>query len=145
MAIVSRWRTQLAGAFCALSALCAATPASADTLLDTGTPGGFLGYYGFDVFVGVRDHDGNVTHVGDPVTLKPMDGSLPPSGPTFFLSYREAQSLTNELHRSGFRPDDAAHVNDALAANKEHIADLRKVVFSLLDCFTAPDEKETDR
>jgi hypothetical protein len=46
---VSRWRKRLAGALCAL---CLVNPASADTLLDTGTPGGFLGYYGFDVFVG---------------------------------------------------------------------------------------------
>jgi hypothetical protein len=49
MAIVISWRTRLAGALCAV---CLAAPASADTLLDTGTPGGFLGYYGFDVFVG---------------------------------------------------------------------------------------------
>jgi len=49
MSIVSRWRTRLAAALCAV---CLATPASADVLLDTGTPGGFLGYYGFDVFVG---------------------------------------------------------------------------------------------
>ncbi len=47
--VVSRWRTRLAGALCAA---CLINPASADTLLDTGTPGGFLGYYGFDVFVG---------------------------------------------------------------------------------------------
>jgi hypothetical protein len=32
--------------------VCLASPASADVLIDTGTPGGFLGYYGFDVFVG---------------------------------------------------------------------------------------------
>jgi len=50
MAIVSRWRTRLAAALCAA---CLAGPASADTLLDTGAPnGGWLGYYGFDVFVG---------------------------------------------------------------------------------------------
>jgi len=53
MAIVSgwvgRWRTRLAGALCAV---CLVNPASADVLLDTGTPGGWLGYYGFDVFVG---------------------------------------------------------------------------------------------
>jgi len=49
MPILSRWRTRLAGALCAV---CLANPASADVLLDTGTPGGFLGYYGFDVFVG---------------------------------------------------------------------------------------------
>ncbi len=49
MGIVSRWSTRLAGAFCAI---CLVNPASADVLLDTGTPGGWLGYYGFDVFVG---------------------------------------------------------------------------------------------
>jgi hypothetical protein len=49
MAIVSRWRRRLAGALCAV---CLAGTANADTLLDTGTPGGWLGYYGFDVFVG---------------------------------------------------------------------------------------------
>lgn len=48
--LLHRWRASFAGALCALSL---AAPASADTLLDTGTPdGGFLGYYGFDVFVG---------------------------------------------------------------------------------------------
>lgn len=49
MAIVSRWRTRLAATLCAA---CLVGSAGADTLLDTGTPGGFLGYYGFDVFVG---------------------------------------------------------------------------------------------
>ena len=49
MPILSRWRTRLAGVVCALSL---AGTAGADTLLDTGTPGGWLGYYGFDVFVG---------------------------------------------------------------------------------------------
>jgi hypothetical protein len=49
MGIVNRWRARLAGALCAV---CMIAPAGADTLLDTGTPGGFFGYYGFDVFVG---------------------------------------------------------------------------------------------
>ena len=50
MSMFSRWRLPLASALCAV---CFVNPASADTLLDTGTPDpGFLGYYGFDVFVG---------------------------------------------------------------------------------------------
>jgi hypothetical protein len=49
MAIVRRWGRHVAGAVCALSL---AGAAHADVLLDTGTPGGFFGYYGFDVFVG---------------------------------------------------------------------------------------------
>jgi hypothetical protein len=49
MGIVSRWSTRLAGAVCAV---CLVSSASADVLLDTGTPGGAFGYYGFDVFVG---------------------------------------------------------------------------------------------
>ncbi len=52
MAIVGSWSKTLAGAACAASAACLVAPAHADVLLDTGTPGGFLGYYGFDVFVG---------------------------------------------------------------------------------------------
>lgn len=46
MSIFNRWRAGLAGAMCAF---CIVSPASADTLLDTGTPGGWLGYFGFDV------------------------------------------------------------------------------------------------
>jgi len=50
MVIVNRWRACLAGVLCAFSL---ASPASADTLLDTGSPeGGFFGYWGYDVFVG---------------------------------------------------------------------------------------------
>ena len=50
MAIVKHWQAPLTSVLCALSL---AQPVSADTLLDTGTPGGgFFGYYGFDVFVG---------------------------------------------------------------------------------------------
>ncbi len=49
MSILSHWRTRLAGVACAI---CLISPAGADTLMDTGAPGGFLGYYGFDVFVG---------------------------------------------------------------------------------------------
>jgi hypothetical protein len=49
MSIVKRWSAVTATAFCATFLV---TPASADELLNTGTPGGFLGYYGFDVFVG---------------------------------------------------------------------------------------------
>lgn len=50
MAIVSRWRACLAGVLCAFSL---ASPAGADTLLDTGAPeSGFFGYWGYDVFVG---------------------------------------------------------------------------------------------
>lgn len=49
MSIVGRWSTRLAGALCAVGL---ATSANATVLLDTGTPGGSWGYYGFDVFVG---------------------------------------------------------------------------------------------
>lgn len=50
MSIVGRWNKRLAGALCAV---CLATPVMADTLLDTGAPeGGFLGFWGYDVFVG---------------------------------------------------------------------------------------------
>ncbi len=49
MSIFSHWRTRLAGVACAI---CLISPAGADTLMDTGTPGGWLGYYGYDVFVG---------------------------------------------------------------------------------------------
>jgi len=48
MSILNRWHTGLAGAVCAI---CLASPVSADTLLDTGTPGGWLGYYGYDIAV----------------------------------------------------------------------------------------------
>lgn len=50
MPILSRWRSCLTGVLCAFSL---ASPASADTLLDTGAPqSGFFGWWGFDVFVG---------------------------------------------------------------------------------------------
>ena len=49
MSIFSHWRTRLAGVACAV---CLISPAGADTLMDTGSPGGFFGYYGYDVFVG---------------------------------------------------------------------------------------------
>ena len=49
MAIVSGWRACLAGVLCAFSL---ASPAGADTLLDTGAPeSGFFGYWGYDVYV----------------------------------------------------------------------------------------------
>jgi hypothetical protein len=97
---------------------------------------------GFDVFVIVDGPDGNPSHVAAPLLMEPTGESARTTPPTFFLDHRAAQSLMNELYSAGFRPDDARHVNDALAANKEHIADLRRVAFSLLDCVTA-DQDET--
>lgn len=86
MAIFSRWRARVAGALCAV---CVASTAGADVLLDTGTPGGPLGYYGFDVYVGqsvaiafIPDQD----YALDDVSLWLMSNDFEASGRTLTVS-----------------------------------------------------------
>lgn len=93
---------------------------------------------GFEVYAIAQNHNGDATHVAGPLMMEPITETSSllahPRDPTFFIDRRAAQSLMNELYAAGLRPDDAAHVNDALLASKEHIADLRRVAFGLMDC-----------
>ncbi len=99
---------------------------------------------GLDLYVIARSHEGNVSYVGLPVTMQEIKESsastIVPQGPTVFLDWNAAQSLMDAMYAAGVRPSEARHVNDTVAAVKEHIADLRKVAFGLLDHMTAEPE-----
>ena len=60
-------------------------------------------------------------------------GCVATEGPTFFLKRQEAQGLMDELYRVGFRPTENHYTDETFKANREHIADLRRVAFLLLE------------
>lgn len=91
---------------------------------------------GFDVHVvGVKHHGGvdMVLPIG-PLTLEsvPHTTYRPPQ-PTFHLSMDSAQALLDGLWRAGFRPTSGQAVaengNLAIELLREHLADMRRLVF----------------
>ena len=71
------------------------------------------------------------THVASPVlfTLEPRETHALVE-PTFRLTRSEAQQIMNELWREGFRPMDGAGTLAHVEAQKAHLEDLRRLVFS---------------
>jgi hypothetical protein len=93
---------------------------------------------GFGAYVMQTDRDGNPTHLGKQLVMEPLkemasSASAGPDEPTFRLTRDDAQALADALYRAGIRPTDAKDVGDVLKASQAHIADLRRVAFTLLD------------
>jgi hypothetical protein len=55
------------------------------------------------------------------------------TAPTFRMDYEDAQTLMDDLWKSGLRPTEGAGSAGALAAVQEHRDDLRKIVFKKLE------------
>ncbi len=75
---------------------------------------------------------GDVTHVGEPVVLRPLEEGggweLPP---TFWMTDDAAQRLMDELWVAGVRPREAGTIGQ-IDAMRAHLEDLRRLVFDYL-------------
>lgn len=56
------------------------------------------------------------------------------SEPTLICDKRAAQELMDQLWQCGIRPTDGVDNAGALAATKDHLKDMQKIVFDLLEC-----------
>lgn len=92
-----------------------------------------------DMYFVERDDSGEITHVAKPVDFImepiPDDGII--SGPTFRIGRRDSdilmQDMANELARNGVSPDATQKVMGQLEATKNHLEDMRTLVFDKLD------------
>lgn len=53
--------------------------------------------------------------------------------PTFFMNPEDVQELIDELWTIGFRPSEGTGSAGALAATQNHLEDMRKIAFDLLE------------
>lgn len=53
--------------------------------------------------------------------------------PTFKLSFDKAQTLMDDLWNCGVRPTDGTGSTGALKATQEHLKDMQKIAFGLLE------------
>lgn len=67
-------------------------------------------------------------HVAEPVTMHEQ-GDEPITQPTFSLEQDEAQLLFNELWALGLRPTDGTGNSGHVEALKNHLEDMRTLVF----------------
>ena len=66
--------------------------------------------------------------IAEPIVMKEYDPAVS-TGPTFRLSYEQAQGLMDDLWVAGLRPTEGAGSAGALAATQRHLEDMRKLVF----------------
>jgi len=67
-----------------------------------------------------------------PLTVQKAEPGAYPGEPLLFLSDEDAQSLLDALWKAGIRPSRIVNAEVEASAMQSHIADLRKITFSLL-------------
>mgnify|MGYP001247230715 CR=1 FL=1 len=80
-----------------------------------------------DLYAVERGDREGIMRVGKPVVMEEVDLGYR-TEPTLSLPFDAAQRLMDELWRIGLRPTDYRDTDGEVAAQKEHITDLRKVL-----------------
>ena len=62
-----------------------------------------------------------------------IDEAVEIAAPTFRIEKSAAVALCGQLHRDGLVPDDQADRRGEIAALKEHLGDMRKIVSKTID------------
>lgn len=70
--------------------------------------------------------------VVDPLVMRTVEPGDTLGDPFLSISYEAAEALMNELWSCGIRPTDVGSPGE-LGATKAHLADMRKIVFEVLD------------
>lgn len=85
--------------------------------------------FGYELTLGVREVATGKWGVAKPIEVEPLqEGSNVPA--TMRLDDPELQQLMDELWRVGIRPSNGEGNVGMIGAMKEHLADMRKLVFS---------------
>lgn len=89
-----------------------------------------LHYLGISLLMGGRI-DGNRNYSSAEITWKEVENGVP-AAPSLHLTEEEAQALLQSLWDIGVRPREVAS-SGQLSLAENHISDLRKISFDLLD------------
>ncbi len=89
---------------------------------------------GFDLFLWCEDSDGNLGVADAPAYSRVESSDLAaPVAPALTMRMEAAQALLDDLYNAGLRPTHAVDAPGATNAQQAHIADLRAVLFKLMD------------
>ena len=78
----------------------------------------------YSVYVFGRDQH-EVTHVGAPISMVPVESRYAIPNPTMKLDEDEIQRVMDDLWNAGIRPSHAGSASDVIEAKDAHIADMR--------------------
>jgi hypothetical protein len=92
----------------------------------------------FDFFIWVDARDGLRKFADQFVYLDSPEGTM--IDPTLSVEPDVAQQIMDDLWRAGVRPTNIRKDDLALSAKDDHIKDLQKVAFTLLDAFNRGEE-----
>jgi len=95
---------------------------------------------GTEVMIRGRTFDGPYAYVKD-IVLEEIEQHTKP--PSFTMTMRAAQVLMDDLWASGVRPTEKRQDGEALAAVREHLADMQRLVFTKIDAFMSSGNKPT--
>lgn len=90
---------------------------------------------GVNVYVHQVLNDGSVM-AGLAMAFQRLDFDAPQPPAALSLSMNEAQALMDSLWDAGLRPTEGSGSAGALAATQEHLKDMRRIAFELLNCET---------
>lgn len=84
---------------------------------------------GYDFLVCDLSFDGSIHAIGTVVEMKKHEPGTFIGQGTFQLDQKNAQALMNEMWAAGLRPTEAKYPQGEINAMKEHLSDMRKLVF----------------
>jgi hypothetical protein len=70
--------------------------------------------------------------VAEPLTMRPINDGEFIGEPTLRMTNAEAQMLTDELWRCGWRPSEGSGSAGSLAATERHLKDMQRIAMGLL-------------
>lgn len=91
---------------------------------------------------GFRQLDTNTLYLANPMTYTehPANVSGATQQPAIWLRVEDAQLLMDELWACGLRPSEGTGSAGSLRATEKHLADMQKLVFTLLDVSKASEK-----
>ena len=89
-------------------------------------------WHGVELFARARNPLGGYGLITD-VILEEQDDHLTVQPLTISLGMEEVQVLMDDLWASGVRPSDKRRDSETLGAVREHLEDMQKIAFRLLD------------
>jgi len=88
---------------------------------------------GIELYVRAQAPDGDGHYYIKDVIIERLDFNSPIQPPTLKLSKRNAQVLMDDLWASGIRPSEKRDIGGALRATENHLGDMQRIAFRLLE------------
>ena len=88
---------------------------------------------GIDFYIVENNPHERTRRIAKSIPMEPLDEAVSDPPAPFWLTHNNAKKLMDDLWNAGVRPTEMSATEGALAATKDHLADMRDIAFRSID------------